>query len=72
MAVAQNMDAKLRSKNFTETEKETLIEVVNRYKDIIECKKTDGCSAPKKTTTWDKIAQEFNATSGYVARDETN
>ena len=37
-----------RGKNFTEQEKEILIEVVHKYRHIIESKKTDGQSTLKK------------------------
>ena len=37
-----------RSKNFTEQEKEILIDVVHKYRHIIESKKTDGQHTLKK------------------------
>lgn len=49
-----------RSANYTTGEKELLLSLVSKYKDIIENKKTDGVSLNEKIKTWDDITREFN------------
>nr|CAI5846093.1 unnamed protein product [Callosobruchus analis] len=50
--------------NFTEQEKSLIINMVAKYKDIIENKKkTDGVTNLEKNKTWAKITLEFNAIS---------
>ena len=54
---------KRRSANYTFSEKEKLINIIQGYKDIIENKKTDSVSIKCKKETWQKICAEFNAAS---------
>ncbi|KAJ4434963.1 hypothetical protein ANN_23535 [Periplaneta americana] len=51
---------RLRAPNFSRYEVEMLIELVEKYKHIIENKKTDGVSLKEKDATWQKIAEEFS------------
>ncbi|KAI4469770.1 hypothetical protein MML48_1g19026 [Holotrichia oblita] len=61
--------ARVRSVNFTESEKEVLVLIINKYKDIVENKKTDNVSNSEKTTAWQNIAKEFNSQSpNFVTR----
>jgi hypothetical protein len=41
-----------RAKNFTEEEKEMLIELVNSFKHIFENKETDGVTCKQKDRAW--------------------
>ncbi|XP_022200670.2 myb/SANT-like DNA-binding domain-containing protein 4 isoform X2 [Nilaparvata lugens] len=50
-----------RGPNFTEMEKSQLLEIVLKYKDIIENKKTDKVSLLTKNNTWKRINKEYNA-----------
>ncbi|VEN37510.1 unnamed protein product [Callosobruchus maculatus] len=54
---------RVRACNFTEQEKSLIINLVAKYKDIIENKKTDGVTNLEKNKTWAKITLEFNAIS---------
>ena len=52
-----------REKNYTEQEKESLIEIVKEYHNIVENKQTDGTSVKLKNEAWEAIAARYNATS---------
>lgn len=54
---------RFRSTNFSEQEKSSLINIIAKYKDVIENKKTDGVTNHEKNQTWDRITQEFNAST---------
>ncbi|KAL1436915.1 hypothetical protein MTO96_049212 [Rhipicephalus appendiculatus] len=54
---------------FTNEEKELLISLVNKYRKVIECKKTDLASVDAKTDAWKKLCVEFNAQHGVTPRD---
>ncbi|KAJ4432479.1 hypothetical protein ANN_21098 [Periplaneta americana] len=47
---------------------ELLIELVNKYKEIIECKKTDGLKIKEKDETWDKLRDEYNSNGSVTSR----
>ncbi|XP_072390492.1 uncharacterized protein [Diabrotica undecimpunctata] len=47
--------------NFSSQEKEELISLVSKYKDILENKKTNGVSAKDKDAAWEKLSFEFNS-----------
>lgn len=49
------------NKFYSEGEKNLLISLVDQFKLIIECKKTDGVSVRKKQETWDKICANYNS-----------
>ncbi|XP_050516283.1 uncharacterized protein LOC126891144 [Diabrotica virgifera virgifera] len=58
-----------RGPNYSEREKQVLISIVYKYKDVIENKKTDGVTILQKEKTWKKIETEFNASSpGLINR----
>jgi predicted dithiol-disulfide oxidoreductase (DUF899 family) len=58
------MEKRVRGKNFTESEKHTLFELVmTKYKDVIENKQSDAVTAAKRNLAWEEIAIEFNAQS---------
>ncbi|XP_050505177.1 uncharacterized protein LOC126883575 [Diabrotica virgifera virgifera] len=52
-----------RGKNYTEQEKENLLEIVKQYLNVIENKLTDGTSVKLKNEVWEVITEEFNATA---------
>ncbi|KAI4460658.1 hypothetical protein MML48_5g00010615 [Holotrichia oblita] len=61
--------ARVRLVNFTESENEVLVLIINKYKDIVENKKTDNVSNSEKITAWQNIAKEFNSQSpNFVTR----
>ena len=47
-------------------EKDIISELANKYRDIIECKKTDFRSIKSKNDTWKRVMKEFNAQSGVT------
>lgn len=57
--------------NFTALEKETLYELVEKYKEVIENKKNDGRMIEKKEKTWQLISKHFNARHGVSTRTTT-
>lgn len=58
-----------RSTNFTNNDKCVLINIVAKYKQVIENKKTDSVTAKEKGETWEKIALEFNSSGPSCPRD---
>lgn len=58
-----------RSTNFTTKEDNILLSLVKKYRNEVECKKTD-CNANKiKASAWLKIEEEFNMIGGEPYRD---
>ena len=51
---------------FSQLAKDIILEVVNKYRDILECKKTDFRSIKSKNDTWEKVTKEFNVQSGVT------
>jgi hypothetical protein len=60
---------KIRSKNFKEAEVKLLLELVEKHKSVVECKRTDLVSTREKEAAWHQIEQEFNNASGIYYRD---
>ncbi|KAH9372124.1 hypothetical protein HPB48_009327 [Haemaphysalis longicornis] len=54
---------------FTPREKDLLIDLVDKHKHILECKKSDVYSAAHKNETWKKVADMYNAVHGVYPRD---
>lgn len=50
-----------RSTNFSASEVGRLQQLINKYKDVLFCKKTDGVSTKQKEKTWIEIEKEFNS-----------
>ncbi|KAF5297226.1 hypothetical protein FQR65_LT10042 [Abscondita terminalis] len=50
-----------KRKNFTQREKETLVSVVAKYKNIIEDKSTKAFMVDRKNSAWEEIALNFNS-----------
>lgn len=55
--------SKQRSANFSKSEEEKLVALVLEKKNIFENKKTDAVTSKQKDTAWEKLAQQFNASS---------
>jgi len=53
---------------FSELEKQTMIELVNQYKLIIEDKRTDYGTNNKKAKAWDAISGKFSSQHGVQKR----
>lgn len=54
---------RVRSSNFSETEKHILVDVISKHIDRVENKKTDTQTTEDKKKVWLKIEEEFNARS---------
>lgn len=63
------MSSMKRNKNFTSDEVARLMELVKKYKNIIENKKSDQVFLSEKLSTWKEIEREFNSCSSSVHRD---
>jgi hypothetical protein len=65
----ENKDEKLiRSRNFTPSEINILVQLVEKRRQILECKKTGVITKKKKNATWEELAKEFNSLSGCLPR----
>ncbi|PSN40997.1 hypothetical protein C0J52_16059, partial [Blattella germanica] len=53
-----------RCPNFTNKEVELLVNLVQKYSYIIECKSTDSITWKEKEEVWEKLSLEFNSCSG--------
>lgn len=49
-----------RTANFTSEEEEILLNLVNKYKGILECRKTDNTTNHNKAIAWQNVADEYN------------
>ncbi|XP_047541824.1 uncharacterized protein LOC125074541 [Vanessa atalanta] len=63
------MSKKTRGPNFSSNEKEILVHLVTKYKDLIENKKTDAVTTAIKNEGWKKLAEEFNCLSSFYVRN---
>ena len=61
-----------RSKNFTDTEKNLLLNLVDKYKNSIECKKTVSKTLKQKSEAWASLCEKFNFASTYTKRKVKN
>ncbi|CAH1117627.1 unnamed protein product [Phaedon cochleariae] len=52
-----------RSSNYTQQEKNLLLNIILRFKHVVESKKTDAVTWRDKNSTWTKIATLFNSQS---------
>lgn len=64
------MEKEKRAANFTKTEIDLLIDIVLKYKHIIENKTTSATTWRDKDEAWDKICSKFNAVSGNFPRSK--
>lgn len=59
-----------RGSNFSNKEIELLIKIIQEYKNIIECKKTDVTTWREKDAAWENVAKAFNSISGEAFRSK--
>ena len=57
-----------RNVNFCKTEEELLVELVKKYEQVIENKKTDAVMWKEKESCWTELAAEFNSVGLLVPR----
>ncbi|XP_065302977.1 myb-related transcription factor, partner of profilin-like [Dermacentor albipictus] len=50
-----------RKINFTDEERTILMDLMERHRDVLECKWSDAVSINAKKKTWEKLADEFNS-----------
>lgn len=53
-----------RGANFSAREKNILLNIINSFKNIIECKKSDAVTWKEKEQQWQEITMQFNAENG--------
>ena len=61
------MEAEKRCRNFSEFEKQLLVDMVLEYPEI-ECKTTDKTSKDGKKLAWERLTEKYGSVSG-VKRD---
>lgn len=61
---------KERASNFTLSEVTALVEILAKYKGVIECKKTDAATWREKDEAWDNVTAELNSRSGEIFRSK--
>ena len=59
-----------KRRKYTNTEIALFMQLISqdRFKNVIECKKTDALSTTQKCTTWKSLTSDFNAASPEGAR----
>lgn len=60
--------SRVRTKNYTIQEKELIFTIVNKYKNVVENKKSDAVSVGEKNNAWVKITKQFNSTTPNLCR----
>ncbi|CAI6367700.1 unnamed protein product [Macrosiphum euphorbiae] len=68
MATGTTAIKRLRNKNFTEKEKEMLMELIIPHKNIIENIKTDSINITRKTQSWNHITCQYNDNSSETGK----
>lgn len=63
------MFKKPRGPNFSVNEKEILIHLVSKHKDVVENKKTDAVTTACKNKGWKQLTEEFNSISSFCVRN---
>ncbi|XP_075983686.1 uncharacterized protein LOC142981567 [Anticarsia gemmatalis] len=64
------MQTRKRCEKFSELEKKLFVEIYNKYRTIVENKKTDGRTLQQKKIVWNRITCEYN-TSPHSGRQVT-
>ncbi len=54
-------EKRVRCANTTGVEREMIVQLVQKYQEVIENKRTDAVTSAHKEKVWQKIATEFNA-----------
>ncbi|XP_070160053.1 myb/SANT-like DNA-binding domain-containing protein 3 [Polyergus mexicanus] len=65
-----NQKKRERGSNFSNKEIELLVLIIQEFKNIIKCKKTDALTWRDKDATWEKVAKAFNSNSSEVFRSK--
>jgi Myb/SANT-like DNA-binding domain len=58
----------MEKKNYSPYEQNLLIELVRKYKNVVENKETNAAMILKKRKSWEAISEEFNADSMVTKR----
>jgi Myb/SANT-like DNA-binding domain len=61
-----------RAPNFTNLEKDILVDLISKYRNTIENNKTDGVSVQEKNKAWTQLTGEFNSTPNVHKRSTSN
>ncbi|XP_018097136.1 myb/SANT-like DNA-binding domain-containing protein 3 isoform X4 [Xenopus laevis] len=65
----QNNEVLKPAKYFSELEKSVLLALVEKYKYVLECKKSDARTIALKQRTWQALAHEYNSQPSVSLRD---
>uniref|UniRef100_A0A8C5QC48 Myb/SANT-like DNA-binding domain-containing protein 3 n=1 Tax=Leptobrachium leishanense TaxID=445787 RepID=A0A8C5QC48_9ANUR len=65
----QNNEVLKPAKYFSELEKNVLLALVEKYKYVLECKKSDARTIALKQRTWQALAYEYNSQPSVSLRD---
>lgn len=65
----QNNEIIKPAKYFSELEKSILLALVEKYKYVLECKKSDARTIALKQRTWQALAHEYNSQPSVSLRD---
>ncbi|KAM4705988.1 myb/SANT-like DNA-binding domain-containing protein 3 isoform 2-T2 [Rhinophrynus dorsalis] len=65
----QNNEVLKPAKYFSELEKSVLLSLVEKYKYVLECKKSDARTIALKQRTWQALAHEYNSQPSVSLRD---
>ncbi|XP_048366536.1 myb/SANT-like DNA-binding domain-containing protein 3 [Sphaerodactylus townsendi] len=65
----QNNEVIKPAKYFSEVEKSVLLALVEKYKYVLECKKSDARTIALKQRTWQALAHEYNSQPSVSLRD---
>ncbi|KAG8239146.1 hypothetical protein J437_LFUL018557 [Ladona fulva] len=58
-----------RNAAFTLVEKRILLDLVEKFKKVLENKKTDAASCEQKREKWNQVTKEFNSHGNITRRD---
>ncbi|XP_011566387.3 chromatin assembly factor 1 subunit rlf2 [Plutella xylostella] len=62
-------ERRTRGPNFSLSDKKKLLNLIAKYKDVVEDKNTDGETNVKKNKVWSKLTDEFNSKSSCSVRN---
>ncbi|XP_071577175.1 uncharacterized protein [Temnothorax nylanderi] len=63
MATADSKSKSSKSRHYTPIEKSLFLQILNKYKHVIECNKSNIDTLRKKESVWSDICEEFNNSS---------
>ena len=56
----EKMSLKLYSRNYTHIERQIFLDLLKKYRDIIENKKSDSAALKEKEIAWKRIGESYN------------